>query len=390
MRCRGIMLTLALLVASPVAAQDAAVHVVQRGETLFRIAQRYDASVAELRALNGLTDDTIYVGQRLLVGGGGEMAPRDPAGAPLPGTPPQGTPTAEAPDEPAPPPAEKEDVLADVGPSLPGQRPPGLTAPDPIPTGPPPPPSPPATIARVALGPGGMQPIPTETPATTHVVQTGETLFALARRYGTTVDALRSLNALPSDALAVGQQLRVSAGSAPVAPARSGAYDVARSTVPADRVHVVRPGQTLYSIAARYGTTAGALLALNTVVTGPLAPGTVLTLPESAAAYHREPAPPLPPDEEGLALVYPDSYAGRPTISGKPYDPDKLTASHRTLPFGTVLLVEAPDSGRRTFVEVTDRGPVSEGFLVELSGAAAEALGLRAGAAERVAIRVVR
>ena len=383
---RWIILLMLALSATSSAAQDAAVHVVQRGETLFRIAQRYDASVAELRALNGLTDDTIYVGQRLLVGGGGEMAPRDPAGAPLPGTP---VPDAPAPDEPALPPVG-EDVLADVGPSLPGQRPSDLVAPEPILTRPPPPPPPPATITRVALGPGGMQPIPAEATAATHVVQAGETLFALARRYGTTVDALRSLNRLTSDALAVGQRLAISAGTAAVAPIRSERYDVTRSTVPADRVHAVRPGETLYSIAARYGTTAGALLALNTVTTGPLAPGTVLTLPESAAAYHREPAPPLPPDEEGLALVYPDSYAGRPTISGRPYDPAELTASHRTLPFGTVLLVEAPDSGRRTFVEVTDRGPVSEGFLVELSGAAAEALGLRAGAAERVAIRVVR
>lgn len=52
-------------------------HTVQQGETLFSISRRYNVSVAAIRAANGLSSNTIYVGQRLLIptGGGGEPAP---------------------------------------------------------------------------------------------------------------------------------------------------------------------------------------------------------------------------------------------------------------------------------------------------------------------------
>ena len=78
---------------------------------------------------------------------------------------------------------------------------------------------------------------------------------------------------------------------------------------------------------------------------------------------------------------------GRPTESGEPYDPLAFTLSHRTLPFGTVVLVTNPASGRSTFARVTDRGPVSRSYLVELSAAAATALSLDPNAARRVEIR---
>ena len=75
--------------------------------------------------------------------------------------------------------------------------------------------------------------------------------------------------------------------------------------------------------------------------------------------------------------------------SGTPYDPGALTASHRTLPIGTVVLVTNPESGRSTFVTVADRGPVSQSYLLELSEAAAEVLALDPNAARRVELRTL-
>lgn len=81
------------------------------------------------------------------------------------------------------------------------------------------------------------------------------------------------------------------------------------------------------------------------------------------------------PFERGRASYYADSLAGRATASGEPYDPRALTAAHRTLPFGTWVEVVRPD-GRRVRVRVNDRGPFKAGRVIDLSRAAAEALGM--------------
>src|SRR5664279_5360558 len=62
----------------------------------------------------------------------------------------------------------------------------------------------------------------------------------------------------------------------------------------------------------------------------------------------------------GVAAYYSKDYKG-PTASGELYDPNKFTAAHRTLPFGTRVLV-------------TDRGPFNKGRMIDLSFAAAKAL----------------
>jgi LysM repeat protein len=391
---RRLALALALLAAVPAMAQEHSFYVVQTGDTLFRVARAHGLSVAELRALNGLDGDVIRVGQRLLVRPLEGAPPRPPQGAELPAPPPSAPPPSTPPDPLAG--DAYANAPADVGQTDDRQE--GLIPPDPIPAGPPPPPPPPATITRVAIGgtnsgqvvaggaSGGGE-------AQVHVVERGETLFTIAQRYGMTVADLRARNGLSGDLISVGQRLAVSGGARPAAPVRPSGrrYDVRRSTLPDDQVHVVRPGQTLFDVAVRYGASVGELLTLNPDLTSaPLEAGAVLALPAEAARYYREPAPLPEPDETGLALVYPDSYVGRETISGEPYDPAVLTASHRTLPFGTILLVTMPSTGRSTLVRVNDRGPVSEGFLVELSEAAAVALGQNRGAATEIELRVVR
>jgi rare lipoprotein A len=79
--------------------------------------------------------------------------------------------------------------------------------------------------------------------------------------------------------------------------------------------------------------------------------------------------------EQGLASWYGNEIrAGSPTASGERYRPAAYTAAHRTLPFGTRLIVENLRNGRRTVVRVNDRGPYTPGRIIDLSAAAARAL----------------
>jgi len=62
-----------------------------------------------------------------------------------------------------------------------------------------------------------------------------------------------------------------------------------------------------------------------------------------------------------------DGYAGRTTASGAVMDPNALTTAHRSLPFGTKLLVTNQNNGKSVVVRVTDRGPFIGGRVLDLS-----------------------
>jgi len=64
------------------------------------------------------------------------------------------------------------------------------------------------------------------------------------------------------------------------------------------------------------------------------------------------------------------------TASGEQMDPDKFTAAHRSLPFGTMVRVTHMRNGRSTVVRVNDRGPFIKGRILDLSKAAANKLGI--------------
>lgn len=78
----------------------------------------------------------------------------------------------------------------------------------------------------------------------------------------------------------------------------------------------------------------------------------------------------------GKASYYADSLHGNLTASGEVYDKNALTAAHRTLPFGTVVTVRYPKTGKKIKVTINDRGPYAKGVLIDLSRAAAKQLGL--------------
>ena len=83
---------------------------------------------------------------------------------------------------------------------------------------------------------------------------------------------------------------------------------------------------------------------------------------------------------EGLASYYADKYQGRKTANGETFDTAKLTAAHKTLPFGTRVRVTNLDNGKSVDVRINDRGPFVAGRVIDLSPAAARKLDmLRAG-----------
>ncbi len=89
--------------------------------------------------------------------------------------------------------------------------------------------------------------------------------------------------------------------------------------------------------------------------------------------------------ETGMASYYADSLHGNKTASGEPYDKNAMTAAHRILAFGTQVIVTYPKTGKSVEVRINDRGPHVKDRIIDLSGAAAEAIGVSAVGVERVA-----
>ncbi|MBN1178914.1 MAG: LysM peptidoglycan-binding domain-containing protein [Anaerolineae bacterium] len=181
--------------AFPARAEDGIVHVVARGETLFSIAGRYGTTVDAIAAANGIGDPTrIYAGQRLTIPTGNSSAASIPAAA-----------------------------------------------------------------------------------GATHVVQPGENLFRIALRYGTTTQALANLNGLYNPAqIYVGQRLTI--------PGSATTPSVAYQPQHAAGTHVVQRGETLAAIASRYGVNLWTLVQANAIANASLIlPGQTLVIPQAGS-----------------------------------------------------------------------------------------------------------
>ena len=78
----------------------------------------------------------------------------------------------------------------------------------------------------------------------------------------------------------------------------------------------------------------------------------------------------------GKATYYHDKFHGKRTASGEVFSQHKLTAAHRTLPFGTRVKVTNPETKKSVIVTINDRGPFNRGHVIDLSKAAAKRIGL--------------
>ncbi|NJB84628.1 LysM repeat protein [Lewinella marina] len=171
-------------------------HTVAPGEDLYDVAQRYGLRIHNLARRNRLGEQADpATGERIKLRGWRVKTPPrlERSGAPSPEP---ITPTAPAPVDLPDPATPDEDGFLDMG--------------EPIsPNTPVPPPAPRPTVSpeRPVVAPPVSNPAPTQ--AVYHAVTAGETLYAISRRYGVSVDDIKRLNALSGNTISVGQQLRI-------------------------------------------------------------------------------------------------------------------------------------------------------------------------------------
>lgn len=103
------------------------------------------------------------------------------------------------------------------------------------------------------------------TNVTTYTVKKGDSLYAIAKKYNTTVNALTTLNNLTSNNLSIGQILKIPTSTQNVT----------------EPTYTVKSGDTLYSIARKYNTTVNAITTLNNLTSNNLSIGQTLKIPVS-------------------------------------------------------------------------------------------------------------
>jgi peptidoglycan lytic transglycosylase len=92
--------------------------------------------------------------------------------------------------------------------------------------------------------------------------------------------------------------------------------------------------------------------------------------------------------EEGIANFYSDKFQGKKTASGAVYDKNKLTASHKTLPYGTKARVTNLENGKSVVVTVNDRMKPKSPAVIDVTRRAAQDLGFAKAGKAKVKVEV--
>lgn len=134
-----------------------------------------------------------------------------------------------------------------------------------------------------------------------------------------------------------------------------------------------------------------ALLALVMLGCGKRRPAPTVTRPPTPPVPSKpQPTPPgggpVLQGQTGIASWYGHPYHGRRTASGEIYNMHAMTAAHRTLPFNTMVKVHNLENDRDVTVRINDRGPFVEGRIIDLSYAAAQAMGMPSTALVRLEV----
>lgn len=196
-------------------------YIVQKGDTLYGIANKFNTTVDNLKSINNLTTDSLSIGQVLKL-------PSTTAST--------NTYTVKAGDTLYGI-ANKYNTTVDTLKSL-------------------------NNLTSNTLSIGQVLKLHSSATSTdTYTVKSGDTLYAIANKYNTTVDALKSLNNLTSNTLSIGQTLKIPSSSSD------------------NVVYTVKSGDTLYGIAEEFGTTVSAITKLNNLSTTTLSIGQKLLLP---------------------------------------------------------------------------------------------------------------
>lgn len=123
--------------------------------------------------------------------------------------------------------------------------------------------------------------------------------------------------------------------------------------------------------------------AAPTSVSPALAPIALAPAPRKRFAFLRRPT------MTGIASWYGAVLNGHKTASGETFDMNKMTACHRTLPFGTMVRVVDTHSGKSVIVRINDRGVLFADRVIDLSRGAAERLGIRSLGTAKVRLEVL-
>ncbi|MBI3207902.1 MAG: septal ring lytic transglycosylase RlpA family protein [Candidatus Solibacter usitatus] len=126
-------------------------------------------------------------------------------------------------------------------------------------------------------------------------------------------------------------------------------------------------------------------------ISAPRAPHSSAASRSARTTPPAKPAPVVPRsgELEGKASWYGNPYHGRKTANGEIYDMYKLTAAHRTLPFGTILRVTNLSNRRVVDVRINDRGPYVNGVILDLSLGAAQRLDMVRVGVTRVHLSII-
>ncbi len=214
-------------------------YTVKAGDSLWSIAQRFGTTVDELKRLNNLTSNTLQVGQVLRLPGAEEPAP------------PSGNQTIYT--------VKAGDSLYRIAQNF------GVTVGDIIDAN---------DLTSTVLSIGQQLIIPTSTSSegtgVTYTVKSGDSLWKIANQFGVSVDDLIRANNLSNTVLQIGQVLKI--------PTQSNG-----GTTPNYTTYTVARGDSLYSIANRFGTTVSAIRSLNNLTSDTLQIGQVLRIPTTGS-----------------------------------------------------------------------------------------------------------
>lgn len=161
----------------------------------------------------------------------------------------------------------------------------------------------------------------------------------------------------------------------------------------ADRVYRVQPGDSLYSLARKTGTTVENLQRLNGLNSVLLRSGQAIKLPGGDAPAVQSPPAKAEPDTLTTLAPAPAVYQRGMAVyyGGRRDDRTVLTAAHLSLPFGTWVEVIHSQTGRSVLVLINDRGPFGRSErVIDLSSAAARALGILGEGVAPVTLRIAR
>ena len=211
-------------------------YIVKSGDSLYSIARKFNTTVDELKRLNNLSSNLLNIGQVL----------RLPTGKPI---------------QPPVVPSDTDNYIVKSGDSLYKIANAYNTTVDELKSL--------NNLSSNILSIGQVLKVPKSasseiTSTIDYVVKSGDNLYAIARKYNTTVNEIKSLNNLGSDILSVGQILKIST----VTPSQE-----------QEETYIVQSGDSLYSIARKFNTTVDELKRLNNLSSNLLSIGQVLVLP---------------------------------------------------------------------------------------------------------------